>query len=288
MLISIIIPTYNHALYLKEALDSIKKQTYTLWEVIIINNYSNDNTIEIINSFNEPRFQIINYKNNGNLAASRNLGVKLASGDFIAFLDSDDKWYVNKLEKSVEVLKKGFPMICHRVQFKDSLSGEFTSKRAGNISYSTLLLKGNSIIASSVVVLKSLLEDVGGFTEEYNKITAEDYHLWIKIAKVAKIKEINQVLGVNHLHEGNLSKAVERQMMAELSVINEFTAALEGLKNNQKRKRYALLYYSAGRAYYKNENYKKAISNFKKSFYMCPFQAKLLISIILCLAKYNS
>lgn len=285
MLISIIIPTYNHALYLKEALDSIKKQTYTLWEVIIINNYSNDNTIEIINSFNEPRFQIINYKNNGNVAASRNLGVKLAGGDFIAFLDSDDKWCVNKLEKSVEVLKKGFPMICHRVLFRDSLSREFTSKCAGNISYSSLLLKGNSIIASSVVVLKSLLEDVGGFTEEYNKITAEDYHLWIKIAKFAKIKEINQVLGINHLHEGNLSKDVERQMMAELSVINEFAAALNDLKN-QKRKRYALVYYSAGRAYYKNENYKKSISNFKKSFYIYPFQVKLLISIILCLIKY--
>lgn len=286
MLISIIIPTYNHALFLKEALDSIKKQTYKLWEVIIVNNYSNDNTIEIVNSFNEPRFKIINYKNNGNIAASRNLGVKLASGDFIAFLDSDDKWHVNKLEKSVEVLKKGYLMICHRVLFKDSHGGEFTSKRAGNISYSTLLLKGNSIIASSVVVLKSLLEDVGGFTEEHNKITAEDYHLWIKIAKVAKINEINQVLGINHLHENNLSKVVERQIMAELSVINEYIVTLEGLKNNQKRKRYALLYYSAGRAYYKNDDYKKSISNFKKSFYIYPFQLKLIIAIILCLAKY--
>ena len=91
--VSIVIPTYNHGIYLKEAIRSIIIQTFKNWECIIINNLSTDNTVDIVKSFNDPRISIINYKNNGSIAASRNKGILSARSEIIAFLDSDDYWY---------------------------------------------------------------------------------------------------------------------------------------------------------------------------------------------------
>lgn len=92
-LVTIVIPTYNHAEKLNVALQSILRQTFTAWKVIVVNNFSTDNTIDIVNSFADPRIHLFNFKNNGVIAASRNYAMKLADTKFIAFLDSDDIWY---------------------------------------------------------------------------------------------------------------------------------------------------------------------------------------------------
>ena len=111
--VSVVIPTYNHAKLLKKALDSVMAQTFEDWEAIVVNNFSADNTIEVVNSFADPRIKILNFSNNGVIAASRNHGLKEATGDFIAFLDSDDIWYPNKLLKCVEQASAGYQFICH-------------------------------------------------------------------------------------------------------------------------------------------------------------------------------
>ena len=85
--VSIIIPTYNHAKLLKKALDSVVAQTFTKWEAIVVNNFSTDDTIEIVDAFNDSRIRIINFSNFGVIAASRNRGLRDATGGFIAFLD---------------------------------------------------------------------------------------------------------------------------------------------------------------------------------------------------------
>ena len=103
--VSIVIPTYNHAKYLGKCVNSVENQTYNNWEAIIVNNNSTDNTIDIINSFNDKRIKTININNDGIIAKSRNIGIQSASGSYIAFLDSDDWWYPNKLE--IIMQKKG-------------------------------------------------------------------------------------------------------------------------------------------------------------------------------------
>ena len=91
--VSIVIPTYNHGYFLKKCLQSVIDQTLTDWEAIVINNFSEDNTIDVVNSFHDPRIHLVNFKNNGIIAASRNEGIKISNADLIAFLDSDDSWY---------------------------------------------------------------------------------------------------------------------------------------------------------------------------------------------------
>src|SRR5687767_4383972 len=92
-LVSVIIPTYNHAPFLREALESLIAQDFRDWEALVVNNYSTDDTLEVVRSFDDRRIRVENFRNNGVIGASRNLGIRLSRGKYIAFLDSDDKWY---------------------------------------------------------------------------------------------------------------------------------------------------------------------------------------------------
>jgi glycosyltransferase involved in cell wall biosynthesis len=103
-LISVVIPTYNHAHFLRFALQSVIEQTYQNWEIIIIDNHSSDNTDEVLKQFDFYNLRIFKINNNGIIGVSRNVGIKAAKGDWIAFLDSDDIWYKEKLKKSVDAI----------------------------------------------------------------------------------------------------------------------------------------------------------------------------------------
>ena len=95
---SIVIPTYNHGHLLPRCIESIIGQTYEDWELIIVNNASTDNTIEVIEGYQNSKIRYINFNNDEGIAASRNVGIRAAKGDYICFLDSDDWWKENKLE----------------------------------------------------------------------------------------------------------------------------------------------------------------------------------------------
>ena len=81
--VSVVVPTFNHAKFLNQALQSIIKQSHQNWEAIIVNNFSTDDTLQIIESFNEPRFKVVNFQNNGIIAASRNEGIRRSSAQLI-------------------------------------------------------------------------------------------------------------------------------------------------------------------------------------------------------------
>ena len=97
-LVSVIIPTYNHANFLSKTLKSVINQTYSNWEAIVIDNHSKDNTDEVVAKFKDSRIILYKIKNNGIIAKSRNLGIEHANGKWIAFLDADDWWYPDKLK----------------------------------------------------------------------------------------------------------------------------------------------------------------------------------------------
>ena len=97
-IVSIVIPTYNHAKFISKALKSVIDQTYKNWEAIIIDNESIDETYKLINNFNDQRIKYFKIANDGVIAKSRNLGINEAKGEWIAFLDSDDWWTKDKLE----------------------------------------------------------------------------------------------------------------------------------------------------------------------------------------------
>ena len=104
-LISIVMPAYNSEKYIRNSIKSVINQTYKNWELIIIDDYSTDNTVSIIEEFQNKNIHLIKNKKNSGAAISRNKGIKLAKGNYIAFLDSDDLWNKEKLEKQINFMK---------------------------------------------------------------------------------------------------------------------------------------------------------------------------------------
>lgn len=184
-LISIVIPAYNAEKYIAETLDSVMHQTYRNFEVILVNDNSTDCTEEMMNEYakKDDRIQIYRNDKNGGVAYSRNLGVSKAKGDWIAFLDSDDRWREDKLQKQVDLLLKedGKPIILYTASsFVDENNemSDYVLEVPLMIGYKELL-KQNVISCSSVLIKKEVVESMKMEKDEVH----EDFLLWLKVLK---------------------------------------------------------------------------------------------------------
>ena len=119
-LISIIIPTYNNGHFFHNLLTNLIHQSYKNWEAIIIDNHSNDSTLSIIADYNDTRFKVYQIHNDGVIAKSRNLGIEKSTGEWIAFLDSDDWWDLDKLDYCSRYFKLDYDFIYHKLEIKTS------------------------------------------------------------------------------------------------------------------------------------------------------------------------
>ena len=216
--VSVIIPTYNHAKFLAKAIKSVLDQTYTNFEIIVIDNHSTDNTNEVVNSFNDARLKLLKVHNNGVIAISRNKGILEAKGDWIAFLDSDDFWYPKKLEVSMKFISDNnqFEVISSNELAVNLKTGDRSILRYGpyeNNFYQTLLCNGNRLSTSAILVNHSFLKEKKLlFNESEDYIAVEDYDLWLKLAlNGAKFKFIEGVYGEYFIHENNNSSQLLRQ-----------------------------------------------------------------------------
>jgi len=286
--VSVVIPTFNHADFLRSAIQSVIDQTYTNWEAIIVNNFSTDNTIGVVAEFNDPRIQLVNYRNQGVIAASRNEGVRLATGSVVAFLDSDDHWFPDKLAKCVEQIDQGNDVVCHG----ENWSSEGLPVRAvfygpaKNSTHKKLLFRGNCISTSATIVRTSTLNQVGGFSENSEFITAEDYELWIKLAKVTeRFYFLHEILGEFRRHDQSASSAVQRHLDAELSVIAHHSSQNMRSFGDQLRLRHrrSKAIYAAGRAEMRAQNKLVARRYFARAIIQSPLFLRTYIALILLL-----
>jgi len=205
---SIVIPTYNHERYITGCLQSILAQSFTDWEVIVVNNYSEDNTIEVVEGFNDPRIQIVNIHNEGIIAKSRNEGIRRSKGEWICLLDSDDSWLPDKLERVYQCILNEHPdVVCHRMLLVNEANEVLLQMECGvktESLYKELLRNGNRIQNSSVCVNKAFLETNELLISENPDFTGvEDYDFMMQLAlKGAKFIFLNEALG-NYLVNGN-------------------------------------------------------------------------------------
>ncbi len=187
-LVSVIIPTYNRAHLVKDAINSALQQTYKNVEVIVIDDGSTDNTKEILAKYGNKINYL--YKENGGCSSARNLGVSKARGEYIAFLDSDDLWYPEKIEKQTAVIK----MTNYNIVMSDI---EFVDKDNNHLSFSNLrevikkdgdimkyLLYRPYITCSYMLIKKTVFSKVGIFDETFK--TAEDLDMLLRICSEYK------------------------------------------------------------------------------------------------------
>ena len=192
-LVSVIIPNYNHGQYIAECIKSVIAQTYSDIEILVIDNFSNDNTAqavnEIINQNSSVTIKFLQFNNNGIIAASRNFGVKHAAGTYLAFLDSDDVWEPSKLEVQVDQLQKSkyaavatrFNPIGEIAYCYDHLA-YMTYKGDIIVSYQDILIS-NPIVTSSFLMRKEHFLKLGGFDESPEYRFIEDWELWLRLTK---------------------------------------------------------------------------------------------------------
>ena len=225
-LVSIVMPTYNHDKFIIEAIESVINQTYRNIELIIIDNYSMDNTENIVKSYVSKDSRIIykKHRNDGIIAISRNIGIKEASGNYIAFIDSDDFWLNNKIERVIEFFNK-YPyvdLVCHDEFhiYENDKNSIKKSKNGPYKKYFDLLFKGNALSTSAVVLKKSKVFEAELFSEDKNFVTAEDYDLWLKLSRICSFEYLNETLGTWRVHEKSLSKNIEKHAASILNVIN--------------------------------------------------------------------
>lgn len=184
--ISVIIPAYNTETYITETLQSLQDQAYTDFEAIIIDDASTDCTAKLAESFTvDPRFRVIRREQNGGVSAARNVGIKEARGEWIAFIDADDLWLPDKLEKQVELIQQNTDValvFSNGVEFDESGDiGVFYKEchyfPEGNVL--NRLFRKNCFSTSTVMVRRSDLISVGMFDVTYT--VGEDYLVWFNI-----------------------------------------------------------------------------------------------------------
>lgn len=183
MLFSVIIPCYNQAHFLNDALSSLVAQNYTNWEAIIVNDGSIDNTFEVSDAWckKDSRIKYISTSNNG-LSAARNTGIDFSDGEYISLLDADDKYAVTHLESMSKILNEGFDIVFSGYSyFSDELLNCHTVNLNKELEFK-LILQGNIVPPVSVAFKKSVLHETGGFDVSLN--SAEDWDLWIRCYKV--------------------------------------------------------------------------------------------------------
>jgi glycosyltransferase involved in cell wall biosynthesis len=210
-IVTVIITTYNRAGSISEAVDSVLAQTFTDFELLVVDNGSTDNTREVIGRFKDDRVKYIyNETPSGSCAMPRNIGARTAAGQYIAFLDDDDIWYPKKLEICVERLNddRGAVLVCHSNNVvKDGK--KILERRFGPWSedmYERLIYDGNFLAPTAVVIRKQTLLDLGGFSTDEKYLSCDDYEFWIRLAGTgARFHFIDEALGEFRITGNNAS-----------------------------------------------------------------------------------
>lgn len=219
-LISVVIPVYNGSNYMREAVESVLAQTYTNYEILLIDDGSKDNTWEIIQEYVQKYPDKIRgfHKENGGVSTALNLGIAEMKGEWFAWLSHDDLWLPEKLEKQVAFMNlcpsgglyySGYYYINETGDILEAKDGAFFPS---SINVAVLLGK-NYINGITVLIRKDCLDAVGGFDTQYRCV--QDWDLWIKIALKYDIYLLPEKLAKNRLHSSQTGAKIPKKCLKE-------------------------------------------------------------------------
>lgn len=253
-LVSIIMPVYNGEAYLREALDSVFAQTYRAFELIAIDDGSVDGSAAIL-AERKARIRVVREGRGGSAGIARRRGIATARGSYLAFLDQDDLWMPGKLETQVAFMEArpnlGLSFTSFKIKRNDRSAEyqheDFYAELPAVPTQVTLetLFEQNSIYMPTPMVRRSTYDAVGGL--DARLVGTDDYHLWMKIAAVADVGFLPEVLGIYRLHNENTSN--NHRLMLEneyyaLQLIAQDAAARRRLRAGRARRRLANQAYS--------------------------------------------
>ncbi len=210
--ISVIIPNYNYARYLDQAIESVLNQTYKNLELIVVNNGSTDDSLEILNKY-KHKILVVNQTNLGQSGA-RNSGLLHATGEYIAFLDADDFWELSKLARQIPLVNESTQLIyCGIAPFKDpgpEVMPILLPSHKGECMRFFTECPGSSVVLSgesTALFSRELLETVGTFDTELNSTAGWDF--FRRCSRITRFNFVNEALVNYRLHSANMSNSKE-------------------------------------------------------------------------------
>lgn len=225
--VSVIVTTYKRVKLLTETLGSILSQTYADFELIVVDNMSEDGTSEYVTGIADPRVRYFRNANHGVIAVNRNYGIRQAKGRYIAFCDDDDLWLADKLEQQVRLLEQHADAALCYTQAESFLGDKIIAvrmnRRQVRSDHFFQLLRGNFFPNSSVLIRRDIFEELGMLTEDPS--LREDYEMWLRIARGHRLLGIEASLIRYRVHPSNVAgnRAAEtlRAIRTVRSVVNK-------------------------------------------------------------------
>jgi glycosyltransferase involved in cell wall biosynthesis len=277
-LVSIVLPTYNRANLLGRALRSIINQTYSNFEVIVVDDCSNDATEHVVKSFRDERMRYIRNERNMGAVLSRNTGITAGRGKYIAFQDSDDEWLSTKLEKQMNAFNFGTPdlgVVYTSFWLIDKGKKVFVPrsdlKHTEGKIHSDLLWE-NFVTTPTAVVRKECFEKVGMFE---NLPRLQDWALWLRISKDYRFEHIKEPLLNAYRQPDSISRNINAFIVARKYILHKYFEEI-----SKKSKLLGKHYFEIGVFLCLSGDIEAGRKYFQKAIRAHPFDAKLLLSFL--------
>lgn len=228
-MVSVIIPSYNREKTIERAVMSVLNQTYKDLELIVVDDCSKDNTVEVLKSIKDDRFKIIELEKNSGACVARNVGVENAQGDYIAFQDSDDEWLLDKLEKQMAIFEKEKVDLVFCAFNRFGLGKNFTCpKLSEGIVERKTLLEDSRISTQTLVGKKECFENVK-FDPEMPRL--QDYDITIRLSKKYSIYFVNEPLVNMYVQNDSISISKNKMIRAETIIFSKYKDDIEKYKD---------------------------------------------------------
>jgi glycosyltransferase involved in cell wall biosynthesis len=301
--VSVVMPAFNAGRFIAQAIESVLAQTYPHYEIVVVDDGSTDNTAEVT----RPYLGQVRYIRQANSGPSRarNRGIQEASGSYIAFLDADDVWRPNKLERQIALMEKHPEVVLSFTDLEEVRGGgivtssflsvkppflaiariEGTTAQIRQESTYAALLQSCFINTATVVLRREVLCETGVFNEAMGH--CEDWDLWLRIAERHTIGFLNEVLTTRRLHDQNLTQQASLRMAARVTLFERLLAQEKDVdRRHILIDRLAESTFKMGRLEFHDGRYAEAARHFQRSRKLGTYHWKLYPFLLLsCLLR---
>lgn len=223
--VSTVIPAYNAAATLPAAVESVLRQTFDVFEIVIVDDGSQDDTYEVANRIRDPRVRVLHQENLG-ASSARNTGISAAVGDLVAFLDADDLWYSQKLDRQLDFMARTQANASQTAVWfvADDMApiSRGPCRPSQDALLDVLLFRHLPGFSSTLVATRELLEQVGPFDESLEIL--EDWEFAIRLARQGQFLNLDEALTTYRVHPGNRSRDLQLHVRPGLQVLEELFA----------------------------------------------------------------
>jgi glycosyltransferase involved in cell wall biosynthesis len=283
--ISVIIPTYNRAQFIRRAIKSVLLQSFGDYELIVIDDASSDQTQQILEHMNDKRIKIIRHEKNKGAPAARNTGIMASKGEYIGFLDDDDEWLPDKLKEQLKLFEtsgneagliySGFYYVSGR---NNRILSNITPIKKGNLYPD--LLRRNILGSPTPLVKRNCFDKAGLFDEKLP--SCQDWDMWIRISKYYKFDFVPDALSKVYVHGKQISLDLNAKIEAREKLIEKYRNDLteDPTVLSYHLKRLGVLHCISG-------NSKKGLKYFISSLKLLPFQRDCYMHILFSIFAFK-